>query len=60
MGITWFFAILWKRCNRWGAMASFFAALAAAGAAKFILNWEGDAGCRTRLCCTCAAGSPPA
>jgi Na+/proline symporter len=44
MGIAWFFAILWKRANRWGALASFVAALAAAGVAKFILKWEGDAG----------------
>ena len=44
MGIAWFFAILWKRCNRWGAIASFFAALGASAVAKFVLKWEGDAG----------------
>jgi Na+/proline symporter len=54
MGIAWFFAILWKRANRWGAIASFACALAATGLAKFLLPnfelfgfkvvWAGDAG----------------
>jgi Na+/proline symporter len=54
MGITWFFAILWRRCNRWGAIASFLAALLATGLAKFVLpnfeifglsvSWAGDKG----------------
>jgi Na+/proline symporter len=54
MGIAWFFAILWRRTNRWGAIASFAAALAATGLAKFVLpnfqlfgwsvTWAGDAG----------------
>ena len=54
MGIAWFFAILWRRTNRWGAIASFAAALAATGLAKFVLpnfqlfgwsvSWAGDAG----------------
>jgi Na+/proline symporter len=37
-------AILWKRANRWGAMASFVAAILAAGLANFAFNWKGDAG----------------
>jgi Na+/proline symporter len=44
MGIAWFFAILWKRANRWGALASFVAAVAASAAANFIFKWSGDAG----------------
>jgi Na+/proline symporter len=54
MGIAWFMAILWKRANRWGAIASFAAALGAVGLAKFVLpefqllgfnvKWAGDAG----------------
>jgi Na+/proline symporter len=44
MGIAWFMAVLWKRANRWGAIASFFAALAAAAIANFGLKWTGDAG----------------
>jgi Na+/proline symporter len=54
MGIPWFFAILWPRANRWGAIASFAAALAATGLAKWVLpeftiagihvTWAGDAG----------------
>jgi Na+/proline symporter len=60
MGITWFFAILWKRCNRYGAIASFVAALAASGVANFVLNWTGDAGLPYTillyLCCGIGAG----
>jgi len=44
MGIPWFFAILWRRANRWGAMASFLAALIASGFAVFVLGWSGDKG----------------
>jgi Na+/proline symporter len=44
MGIAWFMAILWRRANRWGAIASFVAALAAAAVAQWVLKWEGDAG----------------
>jgi Na+/proline symporter len=54
MGIAWFMAILWKRANRWGAIASFFAALTAAALAQWVLpefqvfglnvKWQGDAG----------------
>ncbi|WP_428938603.1 sodium:solute symporter family protein [Fontivita pretiosa] len=54
MGIAWFFAILWRRANRWGAIASFFAALGATALAKFVLpdfevlgikvTWAKDAG----------------
>jgi Na+/proline symporter len=44
MGIAWFMAILWKRANRWGALASFVAAILAAGLANFVFNWKGDAG----------------
>jgi len=44
MGIPWFFAILWSRSNRWGAMASFLAATAASVTAKVYFQWEGDAG----------------
>jgi Na+/proline symporter len=44
MGIAWFMAILWPRANRWGAIASFAAALTAAGLANFVFGWKGDAG----------------
>jgi hypothetical protein len=44
MGIAWFMAILWKRANRWGAIASFVAAVAASATANFVLKWNGDAG----------------
>jgi Na+/proline symporter len=44
MGIAWFMAVLWPRANRWGAIASFFAALTAAGLANFVFDWKGDAG----------------
>jgi Na+/proline symporter len=44
MGIAWFMAILWKRANRWGAIASFVGALAASATANYVLNWRGDAG----------------
>ena len=44
MGIPWFFAILWRRANRWSAMASFIAALFASGFAVFVLGWNGDKG----------------
>ena len=44
MGIAWFMTILWPRANRWGAIASFLAALTAAGVANFVFKWHGDAG----------------
>ena len=43
MGIAWFFAILWRRANRWGAMASFFVALSSAVVCEFVLNWKDNA-----------------
>ncbi len=44
MGIPWFFAVLWRRANRWGAIASFAAALSASMYANFVLDWHGDGG----------------
>lgn len=44
MGIPWLFAILWRRANRWGALASFIAAELASAYANFVLGWSGDAG----------------
>jgi Na+/proline symporter len=44
MGVAWFLAILWRRANRWGAIASFVAAVIATSVAKFVYGWEGDAG----------------
>jgi Na+/proline symporter len=44
MGIPWFFAILWRRANRWGAIASSVAAQVASGYGNFVLGWNGDAG----------------
>jgi Na+/proline symporter len=54
MGIAWFMAALWPRANRWGAIASFVAAIAATALAKFVLpeftwlgirvTWANDAG----------------
>jgi len=44
MGISFFMAIWWRRANRWGAFASFAAALGALLFSKYYLGWEGDAG----------------
>ena len=44
MGIPFFLGLLWRRTNRFGAMASFVAALSAVLIAKYVLHWEGDAG----------------
>jgi solute:Na+ symporter, SSS family len=44
MGIPWFLMILWRRTNRWGAIASFVAAGGATVIANFALGWNGDAG----------------
>src|SRR5438067_10170652 len=44
MGIAWFLAILWKRAIRWGAIASFVAAVGASAVANFVFKWKGDAG----------------
>lgn len=43
MGITFFFAILWRRANRYGAFAAFFASVAAVLLCQYI-GWNGDAG----------------
>jgi len=43
MGIAWFFAILWRRANRSGAIASFSAALASAVFCEFVLKWQDNA-----------------
>lgn len=44
MGIPFFFGVLWRRANRWGALASFLAAFAAMMVGQFGLHWQGDAG----------------
>jgi len=43
MGIAFFMAIWWRGANRWGALASFAAALAALLFSKYYLGWAGDA-----------------
>ena len=44
MGIAFFMAIWWRRANRWGALASFAAALTTLLLSKHYLGWTGDAG----------------
>jgi Na+/proline symporter len=44
MGITFYFAILWRRSNRYGVFAAYFAAIAAVLIAQFWLDWHGDTG----------------
>lgn len=44
MGISFFLAILWKRANRYGALASFITALGAVLWSQIGLGWGGDAG----------------
>jgi Na+/proline symporter len=44
MGIAFFLAVLWRRANRYGAVASFVAALAAMLFSQYQLGWSGDAG----------------
>lgn len=44
MGIPFFLGLWWRGANRWGAFASFFAALAALAAAEFHFQWKGDEG----------------
>jgi Na+/proline symporter len=44
MGIAFFFAVLWRRANRYGAFASFLAALGAMLYSQYCLGWAGDAG----------------
>ncbi len=44
MGVSFFLAILWPRANRYGAVASFAAALLALLVAKYYFGWQGDAG----------------
>ena len=44
MGIAFFMAILWPRANRYGAVMSFVAALAAMLYSQYQLGWVGDAG----------------
>jgi SSS family transporter len=44
MGIPFFLGVLWRRANRWGALASFVAALAAMLVGQLGFHWQGDAG----------------
>ncbi len=44
MGVSFFLAILWPRANRYGAVASFAAALLALLVAKYHFGWQGDSG----------------
>ncbi len=44
MGIAFFFAVCWPRANRYGAFASFFAAVCAVAAGRYWLGLSGDAG----------------
>lgn len=44
MGIAFFLGVLWRRANRYGALASFAAALAAMLVSQFRFGWSGDAG----------------
>jgi Na+/proline symporter len=44
MGIAFFLGVLWRRANRYGALASFVAALAAMLVSQYALGWGGDAG----------------
>lgn len=44
MGIAFFLGLYWRRANRYGAFASFFAALAALLVARGVFRWTGDAG----------------
>ncbi len=44
MGIAFFLAILWKRANRYGAFASFIAAMVAVLYSQLRLGWFGDEG----------------
>lgn len=44
MGIAFFMAVLWRRANRYGALASFVVAVAAMLYSQYQLGWGGDAG----------------
>jgi Na+/proline symporter len=44
MGIAFFLGVLWRRANRYGAVASFCAALAAMLASQYQFGWRGDEG----------------
>jgi SSS family solute:Na+ symporter len=44
MGITFLLGVLWKRANRWGALASFAGAVIASLLGQFLLGWRDDDG----------------
>jgi Na+/proline symporter len=44
MGIPFLMGIVWKRMNRWGALASFIAATLASIVGQFVFDWKGDNG----------------
>lgn len=44
MGIAFFLAVLWRRANRYGALASFVVAAGAMLYCQYYLDWSGDAG----------------
>ncbi len=56
MGISFFMAVCWRRANRYGAAASFLAALATLLFAQHYLRWTGDAGLPKLVGCYMVAG----
>ncbi len=56
MGIPFFFAILWRRSNRYGMFAAFFAAVGAVVFAQFHMEWQGDPGLPKTVTLYIAAG----
>jgi Na+/proline symporter len=44
MGIAFFMAVIWRRTNRYGALASFFVAFAAMLFGEYVFGWKGDKG----------------
>lgn len=56
MGIPFFLGLWWRRANRFGAFASFGAALAAMILGEFALGWRGSAGLPKLISLYLAAG----
>ncbi len=57
MGIAFFLAVLWRRANRYGALASFVAAVAAMLVSQYALGWHGDAGLPATILLYVAVGT---
>jgi Na+/proline symporter len=57
MGIAFFLAVLWRRTNRYGAMASFLVAVGAVLFSQYQLGWNGDEGLPSTILLFLALGT---